>query len=29
MRLLPKWLDEYNEMHPHKGFKTQSPTETE
>jgi transposase InsO family protein len=27
MRLLPSWLEDYNEVHPHKGLKMQSPRE--
>ena len=27
LRLLPSWLEDYNEVHPHKGLKMQSPRE--
>ena len=27
MRLLPSWLEDYNEAHPHKGLKMLSPRE--
>jgi hypothetical protein len=27
MRLLPSWLEDYNEVHPHRGLKMQSPRE--